>query len=498
MGINGDPFQIVGVVPDSTAIAAGPADAWAPLAIDGESGRSRQAFYLGVIGRLRPAVTIAQADDDVRRVSARVAELFPKTNRDLSARVVGLRSELTSGLRPTLFMLSAGAGLVLLIACANLVGLQLARHASRRRELAMRSALGASRPRIVRELCLEGLCMASIAAYAGLTLGMWALATLAHFSPAALARDISARPDVVVIGYAILLAAISGFSVSALPALRATGAPLAAALGARGSGGDQVGTRLRSIVVAAEVAMAVVLMIGAALLSGSLLNVLRVNPGFDFSRGVVVDLVLPDHDYPTTASKAAFFDRVIDAVDDIPGVQAACVISQAPLDGRHGGMTFVPDGESRLVGATPLTVSPQCLELLHIPVKRGRMFTRNDAAGSAALVSESIARELFDGAEPIGRRIHIGLPSGPLLTVVGVVGDIRPLSLESRFANQVWMTYRAGRLPATAVAGAGLNAAGRARSRNPRSGPRARPAAPGCNGKDDGRPSGRAHSGTPV
>ena len=154
--------------------------------------------------------------------------------------------------------------------------------------------------------------------------------------------------------------------------------------------------------------------------------------------------MLPDHDYPTVASKAAFFDGVIDAVDGIPGVEAACVVNRAPLDGRFGGMTFVPDGESRLVGATPLTVSPQCFGVLRIPLKRGRVFTKNDPAGAAALVSESIARELFKGADPIGRRIHVGLPDGPVLTVVGVVGDIRPLSLESSFANQVWMTYQQG------------------------------------------------------
>ena len=285
VGVNGDTFEIVGVVPDSTATASVRADAWAPLAVDGEPGRMRQAFYLGVIGRLRPGVTIAQAEGDLRRISARAAERFPKTNRDLSARVVGLRTQLTSGVRPTLLMLSVGAGLVLLIACANLVGLQLARHASRRRELAIRGALGASRARIVRELSLEGLCLASVAVYGGLTLGMWALATLAHFAPAALARDVVPRPDAAVLLYATALAAISGISVSALPALRATAAPLAGALGARGHGGDRVGTRLRTVIVAAQVAMAVVLIIGAALLTQSLLNVLRVNPGFDFSAG---------------------------------------------------------------------------------------------------------------------------------------------------------------------------------------------------------------------
>ena len=439
VGVNGERYEIVGVVPDTTGIGSVTADAWAPMAFDGEFGRQRQAFFLGVIGRLRAGVTLAQADEDVRRVSGLSAAASPSTNRDLSGTVVGLRQQLTAAVRPAVLMLAAGAALVLLIACANMAGLQLARHTARRRELAMRSALGASRARIIRELAIEGLLLAAIAAYAGLMLGAWALATLSHFVPPTLARGVAVRPDLIVAAYTVLLAVVTGVAVSAVPAMRATGGPAAAGLGGRSDLAANQGAGIRTILVGAEVAMALVLLIGAGLLITSLLNVLRVNPGFDFSGGVVVDLVLPNVDYPDAPAKAAFFDRAMAAIRSVPGVEGVCAVSKAPLDGQHGGMTFVPDGERRLVGATPTTVSPQCMDVLRIPVTRGRMFRADEPA--AALVSESMARELFKGGDPLGRRIHVGLPTGPVFTIVGVTRDIRAISLESGYPNQVWLTY---------------------------------------------------------
>ena len=192
--------------------------------------------------------------------------------------------------------------------------------------------------------------------------------------------------------------------------------------------------------VSGEVALALVVLVGAALLVTSLVNVLRLDPGFEFNQGLVADLVLPQNDYPTLESKVRFFDEAIARVGGLPGVDGACVINRAPLAGQKGGMTFVADGETRLVGALPSNISPGCIDLLKIPLLSGHVFSPTEP-GAPVLISASMARGLFKGADPIGRRIHMGLPDGALMTVVGVVGNIRSSALESPFSNQVWMVY---------------------------------------------------------
>ena len=438
--LNGDVFEIVGVVPDSITIGSVEAEAFAPFSLAGEVGGRRQAFYMGAVGRLRPGVSLAQANDDLQAISARAAVAHADTNKDLSARASSFRERLSSDIRPAVLMLSCGAALVLLIACANLAGLQLARHARRQREIAIRAAIGATRFRIARALAIEGLAVALAGGYAGLTLGMWALATLRHFAPPPIARDIVVRPDLAVLAYCLAVSLLSAVAFGAWPGWRAAARPVAAVLGGRGISGDRAGTRIRMALVSGEVALALVVLVGAALLVTSLVNVLRLDPGFEFNQGLVADLVLPQNDYPTLESKVRFFDEAIARVGGLPGVDGACVINRAPLAGQKGGMTFVADGETRLVGALPSNISPGCIDLLKIPLLSGHVFSPTEP-GAPVLISASMARGLFKGADPIGRRIHMGLPDGALMTVVGVVGNIRSSALESPFSNQVWMVY---------------------------------------------------------
>ena len=438
--LNGDALEIVGVVPDASTIGTVAVEAWAPLFLGGERGRMRMAFYLGAIGRLRPGVSVEQAGEDIKAISAAAAVEYPSTNQDLSGRVIAFREELSGGIRPAVLMLSAGAALVLLIACANLAGLQLARHSRRGREIAIRAALGATRARIVRGLAIEGMMVALAGGYAGLTLGIWALATLEHFAPPAIARDITVRPDAPVMLYALVLSVLSGLTFSTWPGWRATARPVAAEIGGRGVTGDRAGTGIRMALVAGEVALAIVVLIGAALLVTSLVNVLRLDPGFEFDNGLVADVVLPDKDYPTLDARVRFFDQAIARVAGLPGVEGACVMNQAPLAGQRATMTYVAEGQTRLVTAVPSTISPQCIGVLRIPLRRGHTFSP-DEPGTPVLVSESMGAALFKGADPLGRRIHMGLPSGPLMTIVGIAGNIRHSSLESGFSNQVWMSY---------------------------------------------------------
>ena len=440
--VDGEPHEIVGVMPDAARIGTQTGDAWVRLPLRVQRG-VRQAHFLSVVARMRPGVTLAQATDDVVAVSERSAREFPSVNAGLSARVVSLREHLAGGVRSTMLVLLGSAALVLLIACANITGLQLARQVARRREAAIRAAIGASRGRLIRSVLCEGFLLSFIGGYFGLLVAVWVVATLTHLAPAMFAREIAAYPDWAVVIYTTLIAIVSSVMFAAIPAWRSGSTSVQPALQSRSPGTESGGSRLRTLLVAVEVALAVVVLVGAALLVVSLARVLGVNPGFEFSRGLVVDLTLSGRQYAEVDARTRFFEQVIERVQSIPGVEGACVLNQAPLTDQRGGMTFVPEGQTRMIGALPLTASSGCLGVLRVPIKRGRTFQLTEPEPSIVL-SEAVAREMWPNEDPIGKRVHLGLPDGRLLTVIGVAGDIRTASLESTYGNQVWIHHEAG------------------------------------------------------
>jgi putative ABC transport system permease protein len=425
-------------MPDHAALGVAQTDAWVRLTLSSEQARMRQAHYLRVIGRLRPGVTLQQADDEVRRISERAFEAFAAPGVAESARVTSFREQMTGNVRPAVLVLLAGAGLVLLIACANISGLQLARHIGRRRDLAIQTALGASRARQLRQQLGEALLLAVPAGYAGLILGVWVLAAIGAAAPAMARLSLTTSPGLVVIAYTFVLSALAGLGCAVASNWSAATPKLQPLLSDRTLSSDRIGSRLRSLLVSLEVAVAVLVLIGAALLVSSLLRVLRIDPGFTFERGLVVNAELPQTAYPDAAARARFVDRVSDRVGALPGVDGVCAMTGAPLEPRRGSMTWVAEGGTRMVGSLPTTISPSCFEVLNIPLLRGRAFTAADAA-PVVIASAALARSLFGDADPIGRRVHMGLPGGPLHTIVGVVGDIRIESLESSYARQMWL-----------------------------------------------------------
>ena len=444
--LHGEPFEVIGVMPAAAALGSAPADAWVRLSLEGEQARMRQAHYLRVIARLRPGVSLEQADDEVRRISERAFAASPAPGVAESGRVTSFREELTGSVRPAVLVLLAGAGLVLLIACANISGLQLARLIGRRRDLAIHAALGASRARQIRQQLAEAVLLAVPAGYAGLILGVWAIAAVGAAAPALAGMRLSTSPGLMVIVYTFILSGIAGLACAITSSWSAAAPALQPLLSDRGVSGEHGGGRLRTILVAGEVAVSVLVLIGAALLVSSLLRVLRVDPGFTFDSGLVVNLDLPQAGYPDAAARARFFDRIIERVGALPGVDGACAMTAAPLVARMGTMTWVAEGQTRMVGSEPTTVSPECFEVLQIPLVRGRGFAASEAE-PVGIVSAGLARQLFGDADPIGRRVHRGLPDGPLLTVVGVVGDIRKSSLESAYARQMWLPNSAPMYP---------------------------------------------------
>jgi predicted permease len=444
--LDDEPYEIVGVMPAEATLGSRPADAWLPMPLPGPGHTGRAAHFLGVVGRLAPGVTLAQANADLADVARRADAEQPDANRGLGARAIGLRDSMTARARPTLLVLAGGAGLLLLIAGANLTGLLLARHLGRRRELAVRAALGASRVRLARQLMAEGLVLAALGGAGGLVAGAWALGAIASLAPALVVRHVSAAPDAVVLAAVAALSLASGLAFGALPAWRAARTDTASALGVRGGTGDRSTTRLRTLMVAVEVALAVVLLVGAALLVTSLVNVLDVDPGFDLRQGLVADVSLPMSSYPDADRRARFFDAAIARLEAVPGVARACAISRVPLSGTPGGLTYVPEHETRPVAALPLSATPGCFATLGVPLTRGRRFGPDEPA-PAAVVSETMARAMWPGEDPIGKRMHVGLPTGDLLTVVGVARDIHSVTLEGDSPRQVWLPPDLGVFP---------------------------------------------------
>ena len=436
--LHGEPFEVVGVMPDHAVVGTDPTDAWVPMTFGAEQARMRQAHYLRVVARLRPGVDVEAADDEVRRISERAHAEFGGPGVAESGRVRSLREELTGSVRPAVLVLGAGAGLVLLMACANISGLQLARHLGRRRDLAIHAALGASRARQVRQQVSEALLLAVPAGYAGLILGVWVLAALGAAAPAVSDLRLSPSPGLVVIAFTFVLSTVAGIACASIASWHTSAPALQPLLADRAASGDRTTGRLRAVLVSLQVAIAVLVLIGAALLVSSLVRVLRVDPGFTFDEGLVINVNLPETAYPDPAARERFFERVIERVEALPGVEGACALTSAPLVPRRGSMTWVAEGATRMVGSQPGTITPDCFAVLGIPLLRGRAFTSAERE-PVAIVSAALGRALFGGEDPVGQRVHMGLPDGRLFTIVGVVGDIRRNSLESSYSQQMWL-----------------------------------------------------------
>jgi predicted permease len=246
-------------------------------------------------------------------------------------------------------------------------------------------------------------------------------------------------PGRAAVLYTIALTGMAGLAVALGPAWYASRSTALGPPGSSRSTAESNTIRTTGLVVTTQVALTVMLLIGATLVGVSLIRVLTVDPGFEFNRGIAADLTLPGSRYRDAAARARFFGQLITQIEGLPGAERACVINNLPLDNPGYNMTFVAGGQTRLVSSHPLTASPGCFEVLRISLVRGRLFNDVEPA-PVAIVSRSMARQLWpDGTDPIGQTIHVGLPEGDRLTVVGVVSDIRSASLESRFVQQVWL-----------------------------------------------------------
>ena len=473
MDIERDTFTVIGVMPRTFHYPGADAEFWVTTRFSPEdyAPDERTNNWLDGVARLRPGVTPEQAQAEASVIGADLRQRYPKENKDTGARVIALRDGVSVRSQLLLEALSAAAACVLLIACLNLANLLLARGLERRRELAVRAAIGAGRDRIVRQLMTEHLLLAAVGGLLGIGIAMLAVPLLSRLVPSTLPIAASPIVDARVIAFAVMLTALTGLGFGMAPVVRlGRDVDVASLRGGLRSGGGRR-ERLWSALVLAEIVMSVVLLVSAALLMRALLTIQGTDPGFDAGNVLTLRAELPMPQYAKVATREAFHSRVLGAVRALPGVRAAGFISFLPISRFRGGIWPVTvagdrDASAGVRGANNVAalryVTPGYFATLAIPLMRGRDISAADTQERpfVAVVSESFAKRYWPGEDPIGRHFDFGLADRE---VVGVVGDVRFRGLERESEPQVyvssqqvpdnWITYYAPRALAVRIAG---------------------------------------------
>ena len=447
------PYGVVGVLPARFELFQ-PAEVYVPIGPWAATLPDDRGWHPGIlpVARLADGVTLAEARAEMDLVSRQLETEYPQFNRDVRARVLPLHDVLVQNVRPALLVLLGAVALVLLIACGNVANLLLARAVGRQKEIAVRTAIGGSRARIVRQLVVESLLLAGMGGVAGVLVASWsvsALMTLVTGLPRAGLIDL----DMPVLVFAMAVSLATGLLFGLVPALQATRFDIREALNEEGRGSGSGGVkhhRLRSALVVAEVALALVLLIGAGLMLRSFAALQNVAAGFDPSNLLVVELPLSPATYRADLDRTTIVDRIRERVATLPGVVATSMATGLPMTGGGATIHFniagrPPKGpeEYRLAGYRAVT--PGYFEALHIPLRRGRTLSERDREGAprVAVINESMARQHFAETDPIGQRFAIGTESDnetPFIEIVGVVGDVMQ-SFEAGAKAEYYLPY---------------------------------------------------------
>jgi predicted permease len=450
-------YTVVGVMPARLQFPptgdayAGAVELWTPLALtDDEKQARRRDSNFNLIGRLKPGVTIEQAQANMAVVAAGIERQDPEIyqgNTRITATAVGLMERTTQNVRPAVLLLFGAVGLVLLIACANIANLQLARAAARRKEIAIRSALGAGPLRIARQALTESLLLALSGGIVGLLLAALALDLIVRFGPENVPRLGQVALDPRALGFTLLVTLLTGVLFGLAPALQGARVGLSETLGesgrASGAGGRE-GARLRNALVILETALAVVLLVGAGLLVNSFVRLLRTPPGFNPEGVIVARTTLPAARYPEAERGKAVYRQALERIATLPGIQHVSFASALPLASEWQiGFLVEGGGEREWYTAYGSWVSNGFFEAMGISLKRGRVFTDDDRADTTPVVviNETMARRFWPGQDAIGKRIRWGgwNPPEGWLTIAGVVADVKFSSLEDETPPTIYM-----------------------------------------------------------
>jgi putative ABC transport system permease protein len=449
--LNDEKYTVVGVMPSGFQFMESYVGLWVPAALSPEELTNHGAHYLQVLGRLKPGVTVPRATAEIEAIARRISQDLPEGARELRAYALPLREQLVGDARRPLLMLCLAIVAVLLIACANIAGLLLARAASRGREIALRVALGAERGRIVRQLLTESVLLAGLGAVPGLLVASWSLAFLQQLVPAGLDLFVHPTIDPRALLGAVVLSLLTGILFGLAPALQATRGDLNVGLRQGGRTSTQGGhAGLRGALVVAEVAATLVLLLGAGLLGQTLYRMRYVNLGLRPEKLLTLRTTLPEQRYGEIPKRAAFYEGVLERVRHLPGVVSAGYGTSVPLEWKGGTSGFFPEGLVRpepglSYDANHRQVSTDFLRALGVPLVRGRPIERSDGADSrrVALVNERMARQYWPGVDAVGKRFKLGDPDSdvPWITVVGIVGDVRQMGLDAPVKAEMYFPY---------------------------------------------------------
>ncbi len=450
-------FTVVGIMPSKFRFPelTESEQLWIPLVQDplfGSWMKRRGGHWLKVAGRLKPGVSLTQAQAELDAISAALAKDFPAENTGWQIRMIPLQDSFVYNIRSALLVLLAAVGLVLLIACANIANLLLTRATSRAKEIAVRTALGAGRSRIIRQLLSETALLGLLGGVVGIALAYWGVRALSSLLPESLPQVNAIRVDNFVLAFALVLSAIASVAFGLVPALFASKSNIQASLregsGRSGESGNR--RRARSVLAAAEIALAMVLLVAAGLLLRSFSKLTTVSPGFDPQHIVKADISLPQFQYSKPQQWTAFSDELLARIQAQPGLKDSAVAIPVPITDGYINLGFdivgtplTSEADSRL--ANYASVSPDYFRVMAIPLLSGRLFNQQDnpTAPPVTLISKTLAQRYFPNQDPIGKRLNFGFPPNPGIPheIVGIVGDVRDVSLGDAPGPMMYVPY---------------------------------------------------------
>jgi predicted permease len=436
--LNGQAYTVVGVMPARFELPP-TAQVWTPMALTDKEKAVRGEHHFGVIGRLKPGVDLKQAQAEMNTISSRLEEQYPTDDKGWRAVVVPLREQLVGDVRPALLVLLGAVAFVLLIACANVANLMLAKTLGRRKEIAIRSALGASRSRVLQQVLSESVLLALLGGILGLLIAHFGVQLISAFLASQLNQSPDISADIWVLCFTLVVSVLTGVLAGLAPALRLTRTDLNEALkqGLGRTDSDSGGTRTRGLLVVSEVALSLMLLIGAGLMIRSLWLLRSVDPGLDPNNVLTMRVGVPSTRFPSPLQQSNFFSEVVQRVRVLPGVDSAGVIDSVPMSGGGSIQPIAIEGRPALqmsdqpeVGVR--SISPRYIEALRIPLLRGRDLNDADTAGRPAviLISESMAKRFWPNEDPIGKRLTMTFFPDATREIVGVVGDVKDNGLD--------------------------------------------------------------------
>lgn len=454
--LNGRTYKVIGVMPSNIQFPPN-TDLWVPLVFEPREAGSRERHFLYVTGRLKPGVSLEQAQSEMSTIARNLAQQYPESNTNRSVHVASLHEEIVGPLRPAMIVLLAAVGFVLLIACANVASLFLARAAARQREVAIRAALGASPLRLLRQMLTEGVLLSIIGGVFGLLLALVGVRALVAAIPGNLPIPNLDQVgiDLRVLGFTLLVSVLTGILVGLAPAFQIAKPNFNETLkeGGRGTTDGVQRNRLRKVLVVSEVVLAMVLLVGAGLMIKSLFGLLRADPGFNPNNVLTMQLMLAETQYPESSQQAAFYQQVLQRVGTLPGVETVGGISNLPLGGTGMTSGIVIEGRpapppGQELEASYRVVSPDYFKALGIDLINGRQLTESDNVRVAPVVviNEQLAQRYWPNENPIGKRMivqraRMGDRTDVSREVVGVVRTYKHWGLDRRTQSEVYVPY---------------------------------------------------------